>query len=209
MQVVTAPTPNLIMGFDCYASLSRETATAAASAGYVFALRYVDNLTTDEITTILAAGLALMLIKQAPKATDYTPSQGTSDGQAAASLAQGLGIPAGMCIFVDAENVQTSKSDAEGYLKSWYTAVAKGGYVPGIYVGTTLFSATELYQDFGFQHYWRAGTPSTLPFVYKRGYQLFQQGQATINGHTVDVDFAQADLLGGKLLWLTPNSPIS
>jgi hypothetical protein len=72
-----------------------------------------------------------------------------------------------------------------------------------------LFSATELYQDFGFQHYWRAGTPSTLPFVYMRGYQLFQQGQATINGHTVDVDFAQADLLGGKLLWLTPNSPIS
>ncbi len=206
MQLITAPTPNLIKGFDCYAPLSIDTARAAANAGYVFAVRYVDNLSTAEILTILGAGLALMLVKEAPSSTHYTATNGTSDGQQAASLALALGIPAGMCIFVDLENVGTSKSDAQGYLVNWYEAVAQQGYVPGVYVGTTMFSATELYQEFGFQHYWQAGAPANLPFVENRGYQLFQQGQDTINGHTVDVDYAQADLLGGKLLWLTKGS---
>jgi hypothetical protein len=209
MQIISAPTPNLILGFDCYAPVSSETAAAAVRGGYVFAVRYVDNLSAQEITTVLDAGLALMLVKQAPAKIsasnsnlDYTPTAGTSDGHATVALAQGLEIPAGMCIFVDAESIHTSKSDATGYLKNWYSAVAQAGYVPGIYVGTTMFSATELYKDFGFQHYWQAGI-SNMPFVDSRGYQLYQQGQAKINEHTVDIDYAQADLRGGKLLWLS------
>lgn len=205
MQIISAPTPNLILGFDYYGIVSSAMARAAVQAGYVFAVRYVDNLSAGEISTILGAGLALMLVKQAPSATHYTPTQGTTDGNSTAQLAQGLGIPAGMCIFVDAENIQTSQANAEGYLKNWYAAVVAAGFVPGIYVGTTMFSATELYSDFGFQHYWQAGT-ANVPFVNKRGYQLYQQGQATIAGATVDVDLAQADLLGGKLLWLTSAS---
>jgi hypothetical protein len=178
-------------------------AKAAVGDGYAFAIRYVDNLTAQEIGHILGAGLALMLIQEPPH-HGYAADAGDGDGQKAVRLAQSLAIPVGMCIFVDLENTShNTKADVTSYLRGWCKTVSYGGYVPGIYVATTMFTPQELRLDFDFAHYWKAGKPADGPFVSERGYQLFQVGKGQIAGQNVDFDLAQTDLLGGKLRWLT------
>ncbi|NVB41000.1 DUF1906 domain-containing protein [Pseudenhygromyxa sp. WMMC2535] len=201
--LINAPTPDLTQGFDRFGPVSAQMAKSAVSEGYAFVVRYVNNLSTQEIADILGAGLALMLVQQAPSAY-ASSSAGSSDGQEAARLAQSLAVPPGMCIFVDVENTaNNTKAEVTSYLRGWSSAVSETGYVPGIYVGTTMFTAQELYEDFGFEHYWKAGSPANTPFVYKRGYQLYQVGSGQIAGFDVDFDLAQTDLLGGRLMWLT------
>ena len=202
MKLTTAPTPNLTKGFDCLAPVSTQMAQAAVQAGYQFAVRYVDNLTAAEIDGILGAGLALMLVKEGTGNGNYTPANGTSDGNQTVQLARNLGIPSGMAIFVDVEDTGTSNANVQQYLTNWYAAVNEAGYVPAIYVGTAQFTGQQLYDDFLFEHYWMAGE-ANLPFVYKRGYQMFQVGPGKIDGQQVDNDLAQTDLLGGRLLCLT------
>lgn len=206
--VVSAPT-TLARGFDVWSPLAADIVEAAVADGYTFCARYVDNLSAGEVKTILTGGLALILLQKAPATGGYSPtSNGTTSGQRAAAQAQKLGIPVGACLFSDLEDTSgNTSSDVLAYSNNWAHAVTAAGYAAGLYVGTSMFTDRQLYESFSYQHYWMAGVAG-LPFVYSRGYQLYQSGQATIggsngsNGLKVDLDFAYTDLRGGTLSWV-------
>ena len=207
MSVVEPASTTSVKGFDVWSPLRAGPLAAAVRAGYVFAVRYVDNLEPQEIDDLLEAGLALMLVQAAPRS--YAAGRGTIDGQRAAAQARALGIPAGINLFSDLENTAGSSPDAVvAYSNAWFEAVQQAGYLPGLYVGTSMFSSTDLEQRFRYAHYWMAGLAG-IPFVDRRGYQLFQHGQDELDGLVVDVDIAQTDLLGGRLAWLRsgPGAP--
>ena len=202
--LTTASVPDRSKGFDCRDPVPLDMAHAAVERGYVFVLRDLDNLSAAEIDGILDAGLALMLVKQPPATGGYTPSRGREDGAATLALARALDIPAGMSVFVWVEDTgANTKLDVGDYMERWCEALRAGGYVPGIYVNSSSFSAEELYRNFPFEHYWKARSLGSERSPRERGYQLSQGGSDTIAGRRVDVDFLHTEHLGGELRWLS------
>lgn len=210
--VVTAPAG--LTGFDVNQPLSASQAQDLKNAGYDFCIRYVprtasltrNNLTNAEALNILNAGLALMAVQHvALPGWAPTASLGTAYGTFAAEYAQQtVGLPQGLIIWLDLEEVSAGSSPADiiAYCQAWYAAVESAGYVPGLYVGYgTGLTAQQLYSDLSFMHYWRAYNG---PSVATRGYQLVQKTQMTINDIMIDPNITQTDNLGGAVIWLSP-----
>jgi hypothetical protein len=203
-----------LTGFDVNQVLSAANAQALKNAGYDFCVRYVPrtsspslapgNLTNAEAVNILNAGLALMAVQHvANPGWVPTAALGTSYGSYAATYASEIvGLPPGINIWLDLEEVATDSSatDIIAYCQAWYAAVESAGYVPGIYVGYgVILSSSQLYNDLSFQHYWRAYNG---PQVATRGYQVIQKTQVTVDGIEIDPDVTQDDNLGGAAIWL-------
>ena len=207
-------------GFDCSTTLSQAALDAAVAANFTFCLRYVsygetaqsDDLTTDEATRILNAGLALMAMYPWPgDAWPSPPSAalGTRNGARTVAHAQGVGLPGGVNIFLDLEGVPSTVSAGNviAYCNTWYDVVEAAGYIPGIYVGdSTQLSGDQLYNDLKMQHYWKSG--SDVPDITTRGYQMVQSipgNPPSIGGQTIDTNVTMTDRLGGNAQWLAPN----
>ncbi len=207
--------PNGSRGFDADSVLSAETASQFFGGGYVFCLRYLSrggqestsDLTTQEASDILGAGLALMPVQHVSAAGwQPTAALGTQYGAAAASHAQTVGFPAGVNVWCDLEGVATgaSASNVIAYCNAWYAAVASAGYVPGLYVGANCGLDSQQLYDLQFQHYWRSESGSA-PVVATRGYQMTQSFVPDpVFGIGIDSDVTQADALSGRVLWLAP-----
>jgi hypothetical protein len=200
-----------ILGFDADTTVTPALAQQFAAEGYEFCLRYLSrsqqkptDLSAQEATDILNAGLALMAVQHA-NVLGWPPSQalGQQDGQAAATNAGNIGIPPGVCVWCDLEGVSTDAvgQDVIDYCEAWFAAVNVAGYVPGLYVGAySLLTGRQLY-DLSFQHYWRS--QSQVPNIPGRGYQLLQlYPQITVNGIEIDVNVTQNDYEGGVAQWL-------
>src|SRR5476651_601246 len=107
--------PAGLTGFDVNAPLSVAKAQAFKAAGYAFCVRYIprtvaltaNNLTNAEALGILNAGLALMAVQHvALPGWAPTASLGAAYGSYAAIYAkQAVGLPAGMNIWCDLEEV--------------------------------------------------------------------------------------------------------
>jgi len=202
-----------LTGFDVNQVLTAAQALSLKNAGYDFCIRYIPrtatlisgNLTNAEAINILNAGLALMAVQHvALPGWAPTASLGTAYGSYAATYAmQAVGLPAGMNIWCDLEEVAPASAPADviAYCQAWYQAVYAAGYVPGIYVGYgVVLNEQQLYSNLSFQHYWRAYNG---PLVATRGYQLIQKTEVTVHGITIDPDVTQNDNLGGAVLWLS------
>lgn len=199
------------LGFDVNQPLTGAQAAALKAAGYSFAIRYLPrngslisgNLSQAEIRAILSAGLALMVVQHVAK-PGWEPSAalGTSYGSYAATYAEAIGLPKGVNIWLDLEEVAlgTSVKEVTDYCTAWFTAVSAAGYVPGLYVGwNVVLSDQELY-DLPFKHYWRAyNCDQNIPV---RGYQLIQEPQKTLEGITFDPNRLQTDELGDVPFWV-------
>lgn len=202
-------------GFDSDTVLSANTALQFAGQGYSFCVRYLSrsgaestgDLSTQEATDILGAGLALMGVQHV-RAVGWMPTAdlGSQDGAAAASHAQAIGFPVGVNVWCDLEGISTSAAVADiiGYCNAWYAAVALAAYVPGLYVGTSIeLTGEQLYDSLPFEHYWKSA--SNVPVVASRGYQMVQTLQSgTVNDVGIDHDVTQTDSLGGQVQWLAP-----
>ena len=199
-----------VSGFDSDAVLSPESAQQFFSQGYRFCLRYLAhaqaslNLSGQEAADILNSGLALMPVQHV-RAAGWSPDQdlGQQDGREAVSLAQTIGFPAGVNVWCDLEEVNTSSKmrDVLDYCRAWYRAVGASGYLPGLYIGTgTLLTGQQLF-DLPFRHYWRSS--SSVPELPKRGYQLIQFSPTIqLNGISVDLDVALPDNRGDSARWI-------
>jgi hypothetical protein len=134
---------------------------------------------------------------------------GAQDGQAAATNAQEVGLPAGLCIWLDLEGVAVgvAPTDIADYCNSWYAFVQEAGYVPGIYVGSQCgLSANQLSYDLKVAHYWKSA--SNVPTVPGRGYQMVQSlAPDPVDGISIDVDVTQADEQGDQAFFLYPDPP--
>src|SRR5580658_3939602 len=94
-----------LIGFDIDEPLNLATARNYAAQGFKFCARYVSrepqigagNLTADEASAILQAGLALMVVQHPPIAGwTPTPQLGQAWGENAARHAADVGLPPGV-----------------------------------------------------------------------------------------------------------------
>lgn len=209
------------IGFDTAVPLTAATAKKYAAQGYRYCVRYVSrtdkaraanqknglaDLSEAEGKLILASGLALMVVQHVA-GTGWVPTValGSDYGAKAAEFTAAAGVPAGVNLWLDLEDIPraTPAADIIGYANAWFTAVAAAGFVPGVYVGFNVWlSPDQLFFDLKMQHYWRAA--GNIPDVAHRGYQLFQHVLNPGTASELDKDVAMPDALGGSAVWLAP-----
>jgi Rv2525c-like, glycoside hydrolase-like domain len=205
---VTAATAGA-QGFDCDTVVTATVAENLAAQGYTFAVRYVSrvtpqnagDLTADEAGSILAAGLALMVVQHCPPAY-WTPTAelGTQYGTIAAANATVIGYPSGASLWLDLENMRPGSGvDAIcAYANAWSRAVRGAGYLDGLYYSADCpLTPQQLYLDLVTMRYWRALSTDS-PVVSTRGacmQQFLQAGQT--GGIDLDRDVVMADAFGG------------
>jgi hypothetical protein len=202
------------LGFDTDTVLDGTSANAFAAAGFHFAIRYLtrdapeasSDLTWEEATDILAAGLALMAVQHVAPA-GWVPSAelGSEQGKWAAVNAASVGIPSGVSVWLDLEGVAdgTAPEAVTAYCDCWYEAVSGAGYLPGLYVGAEAGLDGDQLSATMFDYFWESG--STVP-TPTQGFCLVQTiGGATLDGVSYDSDLV---LSGGENppLWLAPSS---
>jgi Domain of unknown function (DUF1906) len=202
------------LGLDLNQPLTVTNANSFRKLGYEFVIRYLPrtsaltagNLTSEEINIILTAGLSLGAVQHV-ELPGWQPSAalGSKYGQYAGQRSAEIGLPQGINIWLDLEEVATTSTAQEviDYCKAWYTEIQAHGYVPGLYVGYQVGLTDQQLYDLPFQHYWRAyNCDQNIP---TRGYQLIQHPQKTLNGISFDPNNTQADQLGGLPIFLSPD----
>lgn len=203
-----------LLGFDVNMPLSASEAIAFKSTGYDFCIRYLPrtsaltkgNLTVTEIESILSAGLSLGAVQHVPEpGWNPTAALGTQYGQYAGLYSAEIGLPAGINIWLDLEEVAhtATAQDVIDYCQAWYAAVKAAGYVPGIYIGwNVILTPAQLYKNLSFKHYWRAYNGGA---VATRGFQIIQETQKRLNGIYFDPNISQADNLGDTAIFVSPS----
>lgn len=209
----TVPPP--LQGFDTDSVLDEKMVLEFVSRHYGFCLRYLsheDNaskgdLSADEALLIRQHGLGLMLVQHV-RFYPWSPTGalGKEYGQYAVAHAQTVGIPHGVSVWMDLENVNI-KSAAQAvidYCNAWFLAVKDAGYSPGLYVGANSgLSGEQLYQ-LPFQAYWKS--ISSVPDIPGRGYQMVQsippKAVSSKLPIAIDSNYATTDNKGGyPQLW--------
>jgi len=163
------------LGFDTAVPLTTMTARGYAAQGFQFCIRYVsrtdasraDNsahgradISEAEGKAILGAGMALMVVQHVA-AHGWVPTVqlGHDYGVKAAAFTRIAGVPAGVNVWLDLEDIPkgTAAADITGYANAWFAQVKAAGYVPGVYVGFNVWlTPDQLFFDLLTEHYWRA-----------------------------------------------------
>lgn len=200
--------------FDTDSVVTAETAKAFRADGYAGCLRYLSlglgqnpgDLSTVEAAGILAAGLALMPVQHV-QGGRWMPSENVGEvhGRNAADNARTIGLPAGVCLWLDLESVNQGAMSQEIalYCIAWVDEVIGGGFEPGLYVGPDVrLTGNQLY-NLPFKHYWRSA--ARVPELPYRGYQMTQSVVSQkVHGIAIDDDLVMADLQGEIPIWLAP-----
>jgi hypothetical protein len=211
--VVTAP--DGVRGFDTSESVTASAASALHNHGYRFCVRYVRRdkphasaLSSKEATSLLNAGLGLMVVQYVESESAWTPTahKGSLNGGIAASETAKLEIPPGVTIWCDLEGVKagTPARNVIDYCNQWHSAVIGAGYVPGLYVGYHAgLTPMQLYRSLRFTHYWGAYNLNADQYPAVRGLQMKQaqpQPDDSLTGLGLNFpeDRVSADALGGQ-----------
>jgi hypothetical protein len=205
------PAPSGALGFDADTVITSTTAQQFFAEGYRFCVRYVSlgseesssDLSTEEATSILNSGLALMPVQHVmSEGWLPTGSLGQEYGTNAANHAQAIGFPAGINLWCDLEGIgSTTAQNVIDYCGAWFSAVSAAGFVPGLYVGAKAILTGQQLYELPFQHYWQSC--SEVPAIPVRGYQMVQTlVQEPVNGIGIDKDVTQTDGQGGQAQWL-------
>lgn len=205
-------------GFDANVTISKASAKKFKEAGFVFAVRYLtrlsnparNDLTKEEVQTILDAGLALMAVQHVAR-EGWNPSKslGKTYGGNAAAHARNIGLPEGTTVWLDLEGVDNSVASdtVVEYCNEWHRAVEDGGYRPGIYVGANCgLSGDQLYFQLRMKYYWESG--SRVPDIPIRGYCMRQRIIAgdRIGNVRIDRNVVFKDSFGMTPYWVTGSS---
>lgn len=205
--------PSGLKGFDCNQHLSTAQAKAFRDHGHRFCLRYVPrrrpnpgDITASEAAGILQMGLALMIVQHVQNPGWVpTPAMGAEYGAYAAQSCQEIGLPMGVTVWCDLEGVKrgVDPRDTLQFLNNWHNQVGSAGYTPGLYVGYDPgLTASQLYRNLYFEHYWSAYNLNKDQFPITRGVQMKQEEEQVLAGVRFDPDYIEADKLGGLPLML-------
>ena len=205
-------------GFDTDTVLTALTASAFTAQGFSFVVRYLSltapeaagDLTRPEAADILGAGLALMAVQHVPT-PGWVPTQslGRRYGKAAATNARSVGLPAGVCLWLDLEGVAsgTSASDISGYCEAWSQQVTAADYYrAGLYVGGNCGLTGNQIDALRFPYYWQSG--NTVPSV-SAGYCMVQSinDDDSIDGVAYNLDMTASGRNSTGIampFWLAP-----
>lgn len=189
MNVVT-PEPGS-KGCDTDAALTYLDARGLFDAGFRFVARYVVSLTGTELSDILRAGLLVSFVS-------YANSFDPSDEIAAL---QRLGVPKGVVVWLDVEDVHDDPITLQQRINGWAHAIEAAGYIPGLYVGAnTLLSSIELWK-LAVKRYWHScsrvldrSSNEAAPIC---GWCMYQcTCEVDRAGVRVDIDFTYEDYRG-------------
>lgn len=210
-------------GVDTIEVMTAANAKAVRAANYQgkpieFIVRYVSlgteggwDIEAAEIDTILASGLALLLVQHVLE-PNWVPSaaRGATEGAQAAKNALAVGYASTCTIAVDMEGVApgTPASAAADYINAWAAAVVAAGYQAMVYVGYAAgLSPTQLYNDLSNVHaYW---SDFGQRQVAVRGFcmkQLAANIKLPGTNFDVDPDEIMPDALGGLPTWMVAAS---
>lgn len=209
-------------GFDCNTVLDAASVDRMKAHGYDFVMRYVQrgtkphpyDLTGREIATCIGGGLAVGFVQHVESAITWTPStqKGGIYGSTAVEYAYGLQLPKGSQIYCDLEGVDVNvpSSIVSSYARAWFGSVARGGYVPALYVGWhAKLTARELYV-LPFQHYWAAYNLNADQYPEHVGVEMNQRALESADipdgiKFNFDIDLVHGDRLGRTPTLLMPD----
>ena len=173
------------------------------------AIRYVplygasNGITKTELDAAFAAGLSMMFVQFA-RSSGWSAATGAEDGQAGALWMLNLGIPAGVCLWLDLDVTPTAQIVID-YVNAWYAAAAKylGSASPGVYMepGVPL-NASDRYSKLNLHRYWATAANDPNRFPSNRGCQIIQAWGSTKGeyfpepGLVIDGDLVQSDYFG-------------
>lgn len=209
MSVVKNAVPG--MAFDVDQPLTGAQYAEFKSNGYEAVIRYIPrkaslvagNLTAPEIAAILGAGLSLGVVQHvASPGWEPSAELGEIYGQYAAEYCGQIGLPKGITVWLDLEEVAPNE-DVDGYCRAWFKAVEVAGYLGGLYVGYNCGLSDQQLYDLPTKSYWKAyNCDQSIP---TRGWQITQHTQKTLNGIAYDPNTVAADNLGDLPIWLGPS----
>lgn len=202
-------------GFDVNRRVSASGASALRAAGYAFAVRYLprvtqgrNDLTIEETSDLLSAGLALMPVQHVESEAAWNPTaaKGTLYGQTAVTSARACGFLAGCTIWLDLEGVAASvpQADVQAYCRAWCAEVIAAGFEPGVYVGWHCGLTPKQLYALPFKKYWAAYNLNADEYPAVRGICMKQR---LLSGSDIDGDVIQADKLGGLPTLLVRGEP--
>jgi hypothetical protein len=207
--------PHAALGFDTIARLSRDQYAAMRALGFQYAIRYLGDLTSDEVDDCcLHAGLGIVPVQHA-HAVGWIPSAelGTADGAAAVRDAVTARLPP--CeLWADLEgcNPVTTHDQVLAWSVTWCRPVTITSNDAGVYVGGATPEDAHALYSLPFTGYWESESAVAAP--WRRGFKLVQlfcapKGECLVrdvfpNAPTlvrnlqIDVDVSRSDYLGGR-----------
>jgi Domain of unknown function (DUF1906) len=191
------------LGIDTISTITTAQAMAFQQAGFSFAVRYVESLSTTEISAILGAGLALMPVAYS-RAGGWMPTAalGTQDGNNMISDLNALSLPKGITVWCDLEGMGGVAADTIAYTEAWGACIEAAGYIPGVYVGAGItLNSAQLYALNNIHAYWHSC--SVVPDVDGCSYMMIQLNppDQVICEVEVDINVIQKDHAGRFPIW--------
>jgi Domain of unknown function (DUF1906) len=189
---------------DCWGSVTAAVAKTVKSYNYEAIGRYRQNLTKEELAVITGEGLGVWLIGAARAPLKWSPTAdlGTIDGTLLAQSAAALGLPPGTHLMTDYETPApgTTEDAAIAYLNSCSAPIESARYQSIVYEGYGIgIGSVDLYRRLTTKAYCKSA--SNVEPVAVRGYRLVQTlVNQSIGGGYFDIDIANADALGGRLM---------
>lgn len=178
-----------------------DQAKALRADGMEFLVGYLGVISSERIKHVLDAGMAFMPVTLA----------GHFDGAEAVRQTQGLGLPKGCTVWVDLEGMtafNTPAAELRDKINSWADAIAKAGFIPGLYVGVPQPLSSDELWSLRVQRYWRGQGSirdhgNALAEPTKCGWCMTQMFPQHIRGGVlVDVDIIGQDYLRRVPSWV-------
>lgn len=183
-------------GVDLDSPVTPSIASALKQAGAIFVVRYLGDVSSAELATILGAGLLFCPVAH-PREAGWAAQTGNMDGQAMAIRAQRLGLPEAIHLWIDAEGQGGLVVDWTAYLEACGTALVAKGYLAGAYEGAGVpLSGAQWYALASISGYWESC--SLVPRVSTCGpmIQQWHHDDVSMFGAVVDLDFVGPDRKG-------------
>jgi hypothetical protein len=186
--------------------LDQTTCTLFRSRGIRGVWRYLSDLTTGEVATIIASGLILYFVNHS-RLPGWIPSaaEGALDAKADIANLQRLGVPTGVHVFFDLEGVgggAASVANLIAHLSAYASAITAAGYTPAIYVGDqSLLTSAQLYA-LAFFLYWHSASHvvdvTGAEAGPECGWSVYQGSiiEVKLFNVTIDWDFVSGDFHG-------------
>jgi len=193
------------LALDTVQIMDAELAAAVYAVGVRTVFRYLDrvkdvtkgrlraNLTPCELDVLLDAGLRVSPVQyystryeSQAKGKRLSADYGEEMGQVASANALSLGVPQGVTLWRDLEDVpDATPEQVVADCKAWGKSVVSHGFEAGLYVGAGLGSQETGYvrgeQLYGlpyYRSYWRAA--SVVPELPTRGWCVTQGSEQTM-----------------------------
>lgn len=184
---------------------SRAQAEGMRRAGADFFVGYLGAMSPLRLQFLIESGLAFMPVTFANQ----------FDGPRAVAQCMNLGLPAGCTVWLDLEGkaVYDMRPDKlSGIINAWADAVARGGYQPGLYVGSPQPLTSEELFALHCVRYWDAMSEECDRFGKlarpRCGFCMSQLNPSRDwGGVWSDIDFIGQDFLGRLPSWVQGAPP--